>query len=181
MSTSYRSLWHLLLSLYLVFAWKALSCWGVFQGSALLTTHQSLQEISTCSCSSAIISVCRPTSGWWAFWRHLRRGKYNSEVGRCADVLCKLPEHLPDQRFTKLMCLETNGSSNCVCFTGLSCLSGFHIKWTLYLVVALMKNSCTFFKCMCSKPTAFCKLQCSSVCADLVSTYEALFWNMEAL
>lgn len=52
---------------------------------------------------------------------------------------------------------------------------------TLYLVVALMKSSCTFFKCMCGKPTAFCKLQCSRVCADLVSTYEALFWNMEAL
>lgn len=127
MSTSYRSLWYPLLSLYLALVWTALSCWGVFQGSALLTTHQSLQEISTYTCSSAIILVCHSTSGWWAFWRHLRRGKDSSEVRRCADVLCKLPEHLPDLRFTKLICLETNGSSNCVWFIGLSCLSGFHI------------------------------------------------------
>ena len=120
-STSCRSLWYPSLSLYLVLAWTALLCWRVFQGSAPLTSHQPLQEISTYSCSSATILVCHSTSGWWAYWRCLRRGEdSSSEVRLCVNVLCRLPGWLLDQGFTKLLWLDTNSSSNCLWFPGLS-------------------------------------------------------------
>lgn len=119
MSTSCRSLWCPSLSLYLVLAWAPQLCWGIFQGSAPPTSHWPLQEISAYSCSSASILECHCTSGWWASWRHLRRGEDNSKVRLCLNVLCRLPGCLLDQRITKLLCLDTT-SSNCFWFIGLS-------------------------------------------------------------
>lgn len=118
-STSCRSLWCPSLSLYLVLAWAPQLCWGIFQGSAPPTNHWPLQEISAYSCSSASILECHCTSGWWASWRHLRRGEDNSEVRLRLNVLCRLPGCPLDQRITKLLCLDTT-SSNCFWFIGLS-------------------------------------------------------------
>lgn len=74
-----------------------------------------------------------------------------------------------DQGFTELLYLDTNSSSNCFCFTGLSHSSRFRITSScLYLEVALRRKSCAFFRCTCSRPTALGKLQHSRACGHVL-------------